>query len=107
MIARQWRGWAPTERVAEYLNLFATLMRAKLSAVRGYRRSLVLVRDLGPETEIVTITFFDRLEDIVAFAGDRYELANVSLEGRAILSYFDETVSHLEVALELPQTQAF
>ena len=103
MIARQWRGWAPTERATEYLNLFATLVQAKLSAVRGYRRSLVLVRELDAESEIVTITFFDRLEDIVAFAGDQYEIANVSPEARAILSRFDETVSHFEVALELAE----
>jgi heme-degrading monooxygenase HmoA len=105
MIARQWRGWAPRERAREYLNLFATMVQAKLSAVQGYRRSLVLVRELDEETEIVTITFFDRLEDIAAFAGDRYEVANVSPEARAILSHFDETVSHFEVALELPQPQ--
>ncbi len=56
------------------------------SAIQGFRRSLVLVRELGEETEIVTITFFERLEDVVAFAGDRYEIANVSPEARGILS---------------------
>ena len=100
MIARQRCGWTPRERATEYLTLFATLVQAKLSAVPGYRRSLVLMRVVGAETEIVTITFFDRLEDIVAFASDRYETANVSPEARAVLSHFDETVSHFEVALE-------
>ena len=105
MIARQWRGWAPKERAPEYLNLFSAQVQAKLSTIRGFRRSLVLVREHGEETEIVTITFFERLEHIVAFAGDHYEIANVSPEARAILSRFDEAVSHFEVALELPQTQ--
>jgi heme-degrading monooxygenase HmoA len=89
----------------EYLNLFSAQVQAKLSTIRGFRRSLVLVREHGEETEIVTITFFERLEDIVAFAGDQYEIANVSSEARAILSRFDEAVSHFEVALELPQTK--
>ena len=105
MIARQWRGWAPKERAPEYLNLFGAQVQAKLSTIQGFRRSLVLVQEHGEETEIVTITFFERLEHIVAFAGDHYEIANVSPEARAILSRFDEAVSHFEVALELPQTQ--
>jgi heme-degrading monooxygenase HmoA len=102
MIARQWSGWAPKERAPEYLNLFSGQVQPKLNAIRGFRRSLVLVREHGEETEIVTITFFERLEDIVAFAGDQYEMANVSSEARAILSRFDEAVSHFEVALQLP-----
>lgn len=104
MIARQWHGWASRERAPEYLNLFSAQVQAKLSTIQGFRRSLVLLRDHGEETEIVTITFFDRLEDIVAFAGDQYEIANVSSEARTILSRFDDAVSHFEVALELPQT---
>jgi hypothetical protein len=60
------------------------------------------VREHGEETEIVTITFFERLEDIVAFAGDQYEIANVSSEARAILSRFDEAVLHFEVTLVGP-----
>src|SRR5260370_23432922 len=96
-IAWQWRGWAPKE----YLDLFATVIHPKLSAISGFRGSQVLVRELGAETEIVTITFFDRLEDMIRFAGNQYETANVSAEARAILSRFDETVFHFEVAFEL------
>ena len=79
-------GWAPKEPAPEYLNLFGVQVQAKQSAIQGFRRSLVLVRGLGEETEIVTITFFERLEDVVAFAGDWYEIANVSPEARGILS---------------------
>ena len=106
MIARQWRGWASKQRVGEYLDLFSTKVQAKLNTIRGYRRSLVLTRERGEETEIVTTTFFERLEDVVAFAGDDYEAANVSPEARAILSHFEDTVSHFEVAVELQQTQS-
>jgi hypothetical protein len=57
------------ERAPEYLNLFSEQVQPKLSAIRGFRRSLVLVREHGEETEIVTNTFFELLEDAVAFAG--------------------------------------
>jgi heme-degrading monooxygenase HmoA len=105
LVARRWSGWAPKERAREYLNLFGEQVQAKLKAIRGFRRSLVLMREHAQETEIVTITFFERLDDIVAFAGDDYEIANVSPEARAILSRFDPTVSHYEVALDLRPAQ--
>ena len=100
MIARQWRGWAEKERAKEYVELFATQVQAKLSSVPGYRNALVLTHDHDEETEIVTITFFDRLEDVVGFAGENYQAANVSAEARKLLSHFEERVQHFEVALQ-------
>jgi hypothetical protein len=67
---------------------------------------VVLTREQGGETEIVTMTFFDRLEDVAGFAGERYEVANVSAEAESLLSHFDKTVSHFEVALETAEPTA-
>jgi antibiotic biosynthesis monooxygenase (ABM) superfamily enzyme len=101
VIVRQWRGWADRERAADYLRYFATKVRPKLSEVHGYRKGLVLTREEGDETEIVTMIFFDRLEDVKGFAGERYEVANVSPEAQSLLSRYDKTVTHFEIALEL------
>jgi len=101
MIVRQWRGWADRDRAADYLRYFAAKVQPKLSEVHGYRKGLVLTREKGGETEIVTLTFFDRLEDVKGFAGERYEVANVSPEAQCLLSRYDKTVSHFEIALEL------
>jgi heme-degrading monooxygenase HmoA len=100
MIVRQWKGWAQKDQASEYLQYFATKVQANLSAIRGYKKALVLTREQGGETEIVTMTFFDRLEDVAGFAGERYEVANVSPEAQGLLSRFDKTVSHFELALE-------
>jgi heme-degrading monooxygenase HmoA len=100
MIVRQWRGWAVRELAASYLEHFETHVQAQLSAVHGYRKALVLTREQGGETEIITMTFFDRLEDVRGFAGERYEVANVSPEAQSFLSRYDKTVSHFQVALE-------
>jgi hypothetical protein len=54
-----------------------------------------------PETEIVTMTFFDRLEDVKGFAGEQYEVAIVDPVAQALLSRYEKTVNHFEVALEL------
>ena len=101
MIARLWRGWANQDRAVDYLQHFATEVQAKLSGVQGYRKALVLTREQGAETEIVTMTFFDRLQDVTGFAGERYELANVSPEAQRLLSHYDKTVSHFDVAQEI------
>ena len=101
MILRQWRGWAVKERVAGYLQYFETHVQAQLRAVHGFRKALVLTRDQDGETEIITMTFFDRLEDVKGFAGERFELANVSAEAQSLLSHYDKTVSHFQVALDL------
>jgi hypothetical protein len=100
MIVRQWKGWAQKDRAPEYLQYFATKVQANLNAIRGYKKALVLTREQGGEIEIVTLTFFDRLEDVTGFAGERHEVANVSREAQGLLSRFDKTVSHFEVALE-------
>jgi heme-degrading monooxygenase HmoA len=101
MIVRKWRGWADKDRADGYVRHFAAHVQAKLGTVRGYRRALVLTREQGGETEIVTMTFFDRLEDVKGFAGERYEVANVDPVAQGLLSRYDKSVTHFEVALEL------
>jgi hypothetical protein len=101
MIVRKWRGWADKDRAEGYLQHFAAHVQAKLGTVRGYRRALVLTREQGGETEIVTMKFFERLEDVKGFAGEQYELANVDPVAQGLLARYDKTVAHFEVALEL------
>lgn len=101
MIVRKWRGWADKDRAHGYLQHFAAHVQAKLGAVQGYRKALVLTREHGGETEIVAMTFFDRLENVKGFAGEQYEVANVDAVAQKLLSRYDKTVSHFEVALEL------
>jgi heme-degrading monooxygenase HmoA len=101
MIVRKWRGWADKDQADGYVRHFAEHVRVKLGTVRGYRRALVLTREQGGETEIVTMTFFDRLEDVKGFAGEQYEVAIVDPVAQALLSRYEKTVNHFEVALEL------
>jgi heme-degrading monooxygenase HmoA len=105
MIVRQWKGWAQKDRASDYVRYFATQLQPKLSTIPGYKKALVLTREQGGETEIVTMTFFDRLEDVAGFAGERYEVANVSAEAQRLLSHFDKTVSHFEVAVETAENR--
>ena len=82
-------------------SILQRMCRTKLGAVQGYRRALVLTREQGGETEIIAMTFFDRLEDVKGFAGEQYEVANVDPVAQKLLSRYDKTASHFDVALEL------
>jgi hypothetical protein len=50
--------------------------------------------------EFVSITFFDDLAAIRAFAGDEYGTAVVAGQAREALSRFEDRVLHYEVAFE-------
>jgi hypothetical protein len=47
------------------------------------------------------MTFFDRLEDVKGFAGEQYEVANVDPVAQGLLTRYDKTVTHFEIALDL------
>jgi hypothetical protein len=49
------------------------------------------------ETEFVTLTLFDSMAAVRAFAGDDLELAVVPPEARALLQRWDERSVHYQV----------
>jgi antibiotic biosynthesis monooxygenase (ABM) superfamily enzyme len=99
MISRVWRGF--TNRVNA--DAYETLLRSKvlpgIRRVRGYRGAYLLRRDAGVEVEFVTITRFDDLDAVRAFAGDDYAAAVVLPEAERLLSHYDERVAHYETVL--------
>jgi heme-degrading monooxygenase HmoA len=101
MIVREFRAWAEEDRAAQYVQHFASQVQPRLSRIDGYRRALVLTRKQGAKTEVIVMTFFDRLENVKAFAGEQYEVAKVDPVAQTLLSRYDQTVSHFELALEL------
>ena len=52
------------------------------------------------ETEFVTVTYFESLDAIRAFAGEDYEAAVVPPEARQLLTRFEERSCHYEVLAE-------
>ena len=100
MIARVWRGCAPTDRADAYQRFLQEEFLPAAHAIAGYRGARVLRRPLGDEVEFVTITHFDSLGAIRAFAGDDFEKAHIAPEALALLSHWDERVAHYELAFE-------
>ena len=60
----------------------------------------MLRRDQGDEVEFVTLTHFDSLDAIRAFAGDDLEKAHIAPEARDLLSRWDERVAHYTLAFD-------
>ena len=100
MIARMWQGWTRAEEADRYDRLYRTEVLSDLRQVPGFRGARLLRRTVAGETEFVSLTFFDDLEAIRAFAGPEYETAVVAEEARKVLVRFDECVRHYEIAFE-------
>jgi len=98
LIARLWRGWVTVENAHAYEELFRARILPSLHAIDGFAGAHVLRRDDEHAVEITTITFFASMEAVRAFAGDDPTVAHVTPEARQLLTRFEETVTHYDVA---------
>ena len=99
---RLWRGWAAN---AAHADLYEEFLRStflpSIHAIKGYLGAHVLRRTIaGGEVEFTTLTRFESLEAIRAFAGEDYEAAHVAQRARALLSRFDARCQHLDCVVE-------
>ena len=92
MIGRIWRGWARDENAGAYEELFREHILPGLREIDGFVDAYVLRRDLEEEAEITTITLFEPMEAVRAFAGEDPTIAHVTPEARRLLSRFEEDV---------------
>lgn len=98
MIARVWKGWAAVDRADAYEAHYRTEVRESLEDVPGFVEARLLRRTVGDEVEFVSVTLFEDLDAVRAFAGALYETAVVADAARTVLSRFDESVAHYDVA---------
>jgi heme-degrading monooxygenase HmoA len=80
-------------------------LRAKVfpwigDTVEGFRGAYLMRDDSGDEVEFVTLTLFDSLDAVRAFAGDDYETAVVLPEADALLSRYDRRSRHYETLID-------
>jgi antibiotic biosynthesis monooxygenase (ABM) superfamily enzyme len=100
MISRVWHGWTKPENADAYEALLLNTIFPWIERVDGYRGAFLLRRDAGAEVEFVTITRFDSLDAVKAFAGEDYETAVVLPEADALLSRYDARSAHFETVVE-------
>lgn len=97
MIARMWHGRIPTTKAAAYRAFTNGRAIPDYRSVPGNISVHVLERQEGDVTHFITLTFWDSLESIRAFAGDDLEKAKYYPEDADFLLEYEPRVVHYEV----------
>lgn len=97
MILRMWRARSSAEKAGEYVQHATKKVLPALRAIEGHRGAYLLRRTVDGAVELVVLTLWESMAAVRRFAGAEPEKAVVEPEARAILSGFDEFVTHFEV----------
>jgi heme-degrading monooxygenase HmoA len=97
MIARSWHGRVPRAKAAAYEAYIRKTGLADYRRVAGNRGAYLLRRDEGDISHFTTLTFWDSVEAIQAFAGEDYERARYYPEDDAYLLEREPFVTHYTV----------
>jgi antibiotic biosynthesis monooxygenase (ABM) superfamily enzyme len=98
VITRLWRGWTAPENAGAYERFLLSDLFPSMRGIPGFRNADVLRRDDGSEVAFVTLTRFDSLEAIRAFAGEDYETPVIEPPARDLLSHYDERAQHFSTS---------
>ena len=101
MIVRMWKARSTPKQAAAYIEHASKTVFPKVRSIQGHRGDYLLRRELEDGVELVVLTFWDSLEAIRKFAGSEPDKAVVDPEARAVLTSFDEYVTHFEVVEEM------
>ncbi len=99
MISRVWHGWTRREDADAYERMLRSTILPGIHRVAGYRGADLLRRDGGDEVEFVTVTLFDSMDAVRAFAGPDYEKAVIHADARSLLTRYDEQSAHYETVV--------
>lgn len=96
IITRIWHGTTKVEHADEYLAYVAKTGLADYRAIKGNLSAKILTRIEGEICHFLTITEWDSIESIIAFAGTDYEKARYYAEDDQYLLEFETNVAHYE-----------
>lgn len=97
MIARTWRGWTAPEDADAYVDYLNRTGMLAYRATPGNRGAWILRRPVGERVEFVTLSFWDSMDAVRAFAGDEPERAVFYPEDDRFLVDREVTVDHFEL----------
>jgi antibiotic biosynthesis monooxygenase (ABM) superfamily enzyme len=98
IITRMWRGWTAAEDADAYERFLLDELFPAMRSIPGFAGADVLRRPDGDEVAFVTLTRFESLDAIRAFAGDDYETPVLEPRARELLSRYDERAVHYETS---------
>ncbi len=97
MIVRMWHGRVPTEKAAAYRAFLNARAIPDYQSVPGNLGVYILERPEGDVTHFITLTYWESLDAIRAFAGEDVEKAKYYPEDKDFLLEFEPRVVHYEV----------
>jgi heme-degrading monooxygenase HmoA len=92
-----WWGRATAENADAYIEHVTMKVFPALAAIDGHRGAYLLRRAVDGGTEFVVLTLWESMEAVRRFAGSKPENPVVEPDAEAVLSSFDELVTHFEV----------
>jgi heme-degrading monooxygenase HmoA len=96
MITRLWRGWTTSGNADAYERFLIEELFPSMRRIPGFDGAVVLRRVEGDEVGFVTLTRFESLDAIRAFAGDDYEVPVLEPPAVALLSRYEERAAHYD-----------
>ncbi len=102
MIVRMWHGRVPTEKAKAYRDFLNARAIPDYQSTPGNLAVYILERPEGEVTHFITMTFWESLDAIRAFAGEDVEAAKYYPEDQDFLLEFEPTVVHYEVVGKSP-----
>jgi heme-degrading monooxygenase HmoA len=101
MIARVWAGAVRTTDADEYADYIRATGFAEYGRTPGNRGAWLLRRDHDGLTEFITLSLWDSVEAIRAFAGEDIEAAVLYPEDERYLVDGESSITHYVVADEI------
>ena len=97
MIARIWHGRTPAAKADEYLAFLQRRALPDYRSIPGNLAAWILRRDEGDVTHFITLTHWESVQAIEAFAGADIARAKYYPQDSDFLLEFEPTVQHSEL----------
>jgi heme-degrading monooxygenase HmoA len=101
MIARVWKGRVRLEHAETYADYIRETGFAEYGRTPGNRGAWLLRRDEGDVTEFTTLSMWDSVDAIRAFAGEDIEAVVLYPDDERYLIGGESSIEHHEVADEI------
>jgi heme-degrading monooxygenase HmoA len=94
MITRMWRGWTADANADAYERFLRSELFPEVAKLPGFLGARILRRRVEGEQEFVTLTMFESLDAVRAFAGEDYETPVIEPEAQRLLSRYEDRAVH-------------
>jgi heme-degrading monooxygenase HmoA len=89
-----WRGWTAPSDADAYERFLRSELFPEVAKLPGFLGARILRRRVEDEEEFVTLTMFESLDAVQAFAGEDYETPVIEPEARRLLSHYEDRAVH-------------